>query len=244
MFFCRYQRKIGTYDKQQWERTVEQHILDGLTHVPMRTAKLKTELIDVDLVRGELYKCNLRISLCYLVAIFLLSHVYSSDICRCTQDPRFRKPNRSTACRRWLAWPSNDSCFFPCTKTGGFSKRAIASLCFSFYCTAYKLPTSFCITLTRAGKTMSRYEIRSCTAACTLTHDSGLSLLCLLADCIHVGGIGTHRHDVYSLHRSFAHRVDAFGSCHDVQSIQTTNNQAFSTRQVQKRKIKAPARFT
>ncbi|XP_020278731.1 putative homeodomain transcription factor [Pseudomyrmex gracilis] len=48
-----YQKKIGTYDKQQWERTIEQHILDGLTHVPMRTAKLKTELIDVDLVRGS-----------------------------------------------------------------------------------------------------------------------------------------------------------------------------------------------
>ncbi|KAL0102360.1 hypothetical protein PUN28_018704 [Cardiocondyla obscurior] len=48
-----YQKKIGTYDKQQWERTIEQHILDGLTHVPMRTTKLKTELIDVDLVRGS-----------------------------------------------------------------------------------------------------------------------------------------------------------------------------------------------
>ncbi|KAF3428730.1 hypothetical protein E2986_10823 [Frieseomelitta varia] len=49
----RYQKKIGTYDKQQWEKTVEQHILGGFTHVPMRTAKLKTELIDVDLVRGS-----------------------------------------------------------------------------------------------------------------------------------------------------------------------------------------------
>ncbi|XP_011151703.1 putative homeodomain transcription factor isoform X3 [Harpegnathos saltator] len=48
-----YQKKIGTYDKQQWERTIEQHILRGLTHIPMRTAKLKTELIDVDLVRGS-----------------------------------------------------------------------------------------------------------------------------------------------------------------------------------------------
>ncbi|XP_050445564.1 protein phtf isoform X1 [Cataglyphis hispanica] len=48
-----YQKKIGTYDKQQWERTIEQYILDGLTHIPMRTAKLKTELIDVDLVRGS-----------------------------------------------------------------------------------------------------------------------------------------------------------------------------------------------
>lgn len=48
-----YQKKIGTYDKQQWERTVEQRIFGGLTNVPMRTAKLKTEFIDVDLVRGS-----------------------------------------------------------------------------------------------------------------------------------------------------------------------------------------------
>ncbi|OAD54154.1 Putative homeodomain transcription factor, partial [Eufriesea mexicana] len=48
-----YQKKIGTYDKQQWEKTMEQHILGGFTYVPMRTAKLKTELIDVDLVRGS-----------------------------------------------------------------------------------------------------------------------------------------------------------------------------------------------
>ncbi|KOC65030.1 Putative homeodomain transcription factor [Habropoda laboriosa] len=48
-----YQKKIGTYDKQQWEKTVEQHILGGFTHVPMRTTKLKTEFIDVDLVRGS-----------------------------------------------------------------------------------------------------------------------------------------------------------------------------------------------
>lgn len=55
----RYQRKIGTYDKQQWEKTVEQRILSGLTHVPLRSAKLKTELIDVDLVRGKLRILNL-----------------------------------------------------------------------------------------------------------------------------------------------------------------------------------------
>ncbi|XP_033216559.1 putative homeodomain transcription factor [Belonocnema kinseyi] len=48
-----YQKKIGTYDKQQWEKTVEQRIFGGFTHVPMRTAKLKTEFIDVDLVRGS-----------------------------------------------------------------------------------------------------------------------------------------------------------------------------------------------
>ena len=55
MAHFRYQKKIGTYDKQQWEKTIEQRILHGLTHVPKKTAKLKTELIDVDLVRGMWY---------------------------------------------------------------------------------------------------------------------------------------------------------------------------------------------
>ncbi|XP_014253008.1 putative homeodomain transcription factor isoform X2 [Cimex lectularius] len=50
---ARYQKKIGTYDKQEWEKTVEQRILSGFTHVPKKTAKLKTDLIDVDLVRGS-----------------------------------------------------------------------------------------------------------------------------------------------------------------------------------------------
>ena len=48
----RYQKKISTYDKQQWEKTVEQRILSGFIHVPLKNTKLKTELIDVDLVRG------------------------------------------------------------------------------------------------------------------------------------------------------------------------------------------------
>lgn len=48
-----YQKKIGTYDKQQWEKTVEQKILNGFIHVPLKNTKLKTELIDVDLVRGS-----------------------------------------------------------------------------------------------------------------------------------------------------------------------------------------------
>ncbi|XP_055687758.1 protein phtf isoform X2 [Lutzomyia longipalpis] len=49
----RYQKKIGTYDKQQWEKTVEQRILNGFIHVPLKNTKVKTELIDVDLVRGS-----------------------------------------------------------------------------------------------------------------------------------------------------------------------------------------------
>jgi len=50
--FCRYQKRIGTYDKQEWEKTVEQRILDGFNSVNLKNTKLKTELIDVDLVRG------------------------------------------------------------------------------------------------------------------------------------------------------------------------------------------------
>lgn len=49
----RYQKKISTYDKQQWEKTVEQRILSGFIHVPLKNTKLKTDLIDVDLVRGK-----------------------------------------------------------------------------------------------------------------------------------------------------------------------------------------------
>ncbi|GLV45397.1 phtf [Carabus blaptoides fortunei] len=51
---CWYQKKIGTYDKQQWEKTIEQRILHGLTHIhPMKTKQPKTEFIDLDLVRGS-----------------------------------------------------------------------------------------------------------------------------------------------------------------------------------------------
>lgn len=52
-FCCRYQKKIGSYDKQLWEKTLEQKILHGLTHIQMKSAKPKTDLIDLDLVRGE-----------------------------------------------------------------------------------------------------------------------------------------------------------------------------------------------
>lgn len=52
----RYQKKIGTYDKQQWEKTIEQRILHGLTHIhPMKTKPPKTEFIDLDLVRGKFF---------------------------------------------------------------------------------------------------------------------------------------------------------------------------------------------
>jgi hypothetical protein len=68
---CRYQKKIGTYDKQQWEKTIEQRILHGLTHVPKKTAKLKTELIDVDLVRGLLVSLRLDIWMRSVVSVLV-----------------------------------------------------------------------------------------------------------------------------------------------------------------------------
>ncbi|KAL1395339.1 hypothetical protein pipiens_011322, partial [Culex pipiens pipiens] len=71
-----YQKKIGTYDKQQWEKTIEQKILAGLTHLPLKNTKLKTELIDVDLVRGSTFpKAKSKLSILtviYLAAVRLL----------------------------------------------------------------------------------------------------------------------------------------------------------------------------
>lgn len=57
MFSCRYQQKIGTYDKQLWETKIEQREqrIYGLNHIQMRSAKPNTELIDLDLVRGKIY---------------------------------------------------------------------------------------------------------------------------------------------------------------------------------------------
>ncbi|XP_065202605.1 protein phtf [Planococcus citri] len=83
-----YQKKIGTYDKQQWEKTVEQRILSGLTHVPKRTAKLKTELIDVDLVRGSAFtKAKpkhglLTVTRLAALRLFLLPFYYQWWICQ------------------------------------------------------------------------------------------------------------------------------------------------------------------
>lgn len=70
----RYQKKISTYDKQQWEKTVEQRILSGFSHVPLKNTKLKTELIDVDLVRGKLSIAVIQLSChIYLQYRFIIS---------------------------------------------------------------------------------------------------------------------------------------------------------------------------
>ncbi|KAL7048897.1 hypothetical protein ACKWTF_003521 [Chironomus riparius] len=52
----RYQKKIGSYDKQKWERTLEeQKIIDSALSFPLRSTKLKTDFIDIDLVRGSTF---------------------------------------------------------------------------------------------------------------------------------------------------------------------------------------------
>lgn len=51
-FLFRYQKKIGTYDKQPWEQSVEHRILSGFVNTPSKNVTARTEYIDVDLVRG------------------------------------------------------------------------------------------------------------------------------------------------------------------------------------------------
>ncbi|GIX99448.1 protein PHTF2 [Caerostris darwini] len=50
-----YHKKIGAYDKELWEKSVDQRILRGVCAIPTRTTRIKTELIDVDLVRGSAF---------------------------------------------------------------------------------------------------------------------------------------------------------------------------------------------
>ncbi|KAH8285589.1 hypothetical protein KR054_011348, partial [Drosophila jambulina] len=71
-----YQKKIGTYDKQEWEKTVEQRILDGFNNVNLKNTKLKTELIDVDLVRGSTFpKAKPKQSLLTVIRLAILRYV-------------------------------------------------------------------------------------------------------------------------------------------------------------------------
>lgn len=50
-----YQEKIGAYDQQVWEKSLEQADLNGLDSKPKRTGHIKPDLIDVDLVRGSTF---------------------------------------------------------------------------------------------------------------------------------------------------------------------------------------------
>ncbi|XP_068172171.1 putative homeodomain transcription factor 1 isoform X2 [Antennarius striatus] len=50
-----YQEKIGAYDQQVWEKSLEQTDLNGLDSKPKKTVYIKPDLIDVDLVRGSTF---------------------------------------------------------------------------------------------------------------------------------------------------------------------------------------------
>ncbi|GAB1600577.1 putative homeodomain transcription factor 2 isoform X1 [Argonauta hians] len=50
-----YQKRIGSYDKQLWEQSVEKKLYKSINNVPRRIGRMKTEFIDVDLVRGSTF---------------------------------------------------------------------------------------------------------------------------------------------------------------------------------------------
>ncbi|XP_027859620.1 putative homeodomain transcription factor 1 isoform X1 [Xiphophorus couchianus] len=50
-----YQEKIGAYDQQVWEKSLEKADLGGLERKPKKTGYIKSDLIDVDLVRGSTF---------------------------------------------------------------------------------------------------------------------------------------------------------------------------------------------
>ncbi|XP_051780381.1 protein PHTF1-like isoform X2 [Erpetoichthys calabaricus] len=50
-----YQKKIGAYDQQMWEKSMEQSEIKGLRSKPKKMARVKSDLIDVDLVRGSTF---------------------------------------------------------------------------------------------------------------------------------------------------------------------------------------------
>ncbi|XP_069094799.1 protein PHTF1 isoform X2 [Pleurodeles waltl] len=50
-----YQRKIGAYDQQIWEKSVEQTEIKSFTNKTKKMGHIKPDLIDVDLVRGSTF---------------------------------------------------------------------------------------------------------------------------------------------------------------------------------------------
>nr|XP_014347724.1 PREDICTED: putative homeodomain transcription factor 1 isoform X1 [Latimeria chalumnae]XP_014347727.1 PREDICTED: putative homeodomain transcription factor 1 isoform X1 [Latimeria chalumnae]XP_014347729.1 PREDICTED: putative homeodomain transcription factor 1 isoform X1 [Latimeria chalumnae]XP_014347732.1 PREDICTED: putative homeodomain transcription factor 1 isoform X1 [Latimeria chalumnae]XP_014347736.1 PREDICTED: putative homeodomain transcription factor 1 isoform X1 [Latimeria chalumnae] len=50
-----YQKKIGAYDQQIWEKSIEQTEIKGIRNKPKKLGRIKSDLIDVDLVRGSTF---------------------------------------------------------------------------------------------------------------------------------------------------------------------------------------------
>ncbi|XP_065596459.1 protein PHTF1 isoform X2 [Cyrtonyx montezumae] len=50
-----YQKKVGAYDQQIWEKAIEQTEMKGLKSKPKRKGHIQPDLIDVDLIRGSTF---------------------------------------------------------------------------------------------------------------------------------------------------------------------------------------------
>ncbi|XP_021489896.1 protein PHTF1 isoform X6 [Meriones unguiculatus] len=50
-----YQKKIGAYDQQIWEKSIEQTQIKGFKNKPKKMGHIKSDLIDVDLIRGSTF---------------------------------------------------------------------------------------------------------------------------------------------------------------------------------------------
>ncbi|XP_022260570.1 protein PHTF1 isoform X3 [Canis lupus baileyi] len=50
-----YQKKIGAYDQQIWEKSIEQTQIKGFKNKPKKMGHIKPDLIDVDLIRGSTF---------------------------------------------------------------------------------------------------------------------------------------------------------------------------------------------
>ncbi|XP_053562634.1 protein PHTF1 isoform X1 [Bombina bombina] len=50
-----YQKRIGAYDQQIWEKSLEQTDIKGFKNKPKKKVHMKSDLIDVDLIRGSTF---------------------------------------------------------------------------------------------------------------------------------------------------------------------------------------------
>uniref|UniRef100_A0A8C2YEZ6 Putative homeodomain transcription factor 1 n=1 Tax=Coturnix japonica TaxID=93934 RepID=A0A8C2YEZ6_COTJA len=50
-----YQKKVGAYDQQIWEKAIEQTEMKGFKSKPKRKGHIQADLIDVDLIRGSTF---------------------------------------------------------------------------------------------------------------------------------------------------------------------------------------------
>ncbi|KAM8795942.1 protein PHTF1 [Eudromia elegans] len=50
-----YQKKVGAYDQQIWEKSIEQTEMKGLKSKPKKKGHIQPDLIDVDLIRGSTF---------------------------------------------------------------------------------------------------------------------------------------------------------------------------------------------